>query len=288
MSDTCTATAQRRAILLMLICSVLWSIGGIFIKLIPWHPFAISGWRSLLAGICMAIYMRRFRLRLRFNRYSLTGGLALATTLLGFVVANKLTTAANAIVLQFTSPIFILLLSSAVLHQRITKRDVTVVAITSVGIALFFFDQMSTDGLTGNIIALCSGFLIAIMFLATGAADEDSRMSGILIGHLLCALIGAPVIFFTETALTPIAIGSIFVLGIVQLGIPYILFGMAIRDCPPLMCSLLGAVEPLLSPVWVFLFTGERPGLFALCGGAIVIVTITIWCVSRRSGSVTE
>lgn len=284
MSD---ASAKRRAIMLMVLCSILWSIGGIFIKLIPWHPLTISGWRSLLAAVCMWLYMRHSQLRLRMNAYSLIGGLSLMIALSLFVAASKLTTSANAIVLQFTNPIFILLLSVLVLRQPIVRDNVVVVGCTMLGISLFFFDQLSPSGLTGNLLALLAGFLLGVMYLATGSADEESRMSGLLLGHLFTALLGIPFAFFTDTPITFVSVSSILILGIFQLGIPYVLYGLAVKHCPPLMCSLIGAIEPLLNPVWVFLFTGERPGFFALCGGAIVIVSITVWCM-RRAAAATD
>lgn len=280
MSDS---AAKRRAIVLMVMCSILWSIGGIFIKLIPWHPLTIAGWRSLLAAVCMWFYMRHSHLKLRFNAYSVIGGISLMTALSLFVAASKLTTSANAIALQFTNPIFILLLSVVVLRQRIIRDNLIVVGCTMLGISLFFLDQLSPDGLTGNLLALLAGFMIGVMYLSTGSADEESRMSGLLLGHLFTAMVGIPFTFFTDTPVNFASISSILVLGIFQLGIPYVLYGLAVKHCPPLMCSLIGAIEPLLNPVWVFLFTGERPGVFALCGGAIVIASITVWCMRRAA-----
>lgn len=276
-----TLSPQKRAILLMVICSTLWSIGGIFIKLIPWNALVIAGWRSLLSAGCVLVYLRAFRMRPVVNRASLISGVMLALTFLLFVSANKLTTAANAIVLQFTAPVFILVLSAVFLHQKFSRADIITVILTMVGISLFFFDQLAPGNLLGNLVAIGAGFSMACMYVATGHTDEQSRMSGILFGHLLTALVGVPMMFVFDTPLSAPAVLSIFVLGIVQLGIPYVLYGIAVKNCPPLMCSLLGAIEPLLNPVWVFLFAGERPGLFALIGGVIVIVTITVWCVQR-------
>ena len=276
-----TPRAQKRAIWLMLACSSLWSIAGIFIKMLPWNPFVIAGWRSLISSVCVAAYLGLFHMRLRINRDSLVSAVMVSTTFLSFVCANKLTTAANAIVLQFTAPVFILLLSAVLFQQKFSRADLITVVVTMLGIALFFFDQLSPGNFFGNCVSIFAGLALACMYLATGHADEESRMSGILLGHLLTAVIGIPFMFFFDTPLTGSALGSILALGIVQLGIPYILYGIAVKDCPPLVCSLLGAVEPLLNPLWVFLFDGERPGVFALCGGIVVIVTITIWCVRR-------
>ena len=121
----------------MVICSTLWSIAGIFIKLIPWNALVIAGWRSLISAGCVVVYMRAARLRVRVNRTSLVCGVFLALTFLAFVSANKLTTAANAIVLQFTAPVFILILSALVFRQRFARADVAAVLLTMCGIALF-------------------------------------------------------------------------------------------------------------------------------------------------------
>ena len=272
---------EKQAILLMVICSSLWSIAGIFIKLIPWNPLVIAGWRSLFSAGCVLIYQRFTGQTFRLNRASVRCGIFLAVTFLLFVSANKLTTAANAIVLQFTAPVFILIFSVLFLKQKVTLPDLLTVLFTMGGISLFFFDQLSPGNLFGNFVAIASGFSMAAMYLATGSTDEESRMSGILLGHLFTAAIGIPFLFVYETPVTMPAVLSILTLGIVQLGIPYLLYGIAVKHCPPLACSLLGAIEPLLNPVWVFLFTGERPGMFALLGGALVIATITVWCVWR-------
>lgn len=272
----------------MVICSTLWSIAGIFIKLIPWNALVIAGWRSLISAGCVVVYMRAARLRVRVNRTSLVCGVFLALTFLAFVSANKLTTAANAIVLQFTAPVFILILSALVFRQQFARADVAAVLLTMCGIALFFLDQLSPGNLLGNFVAIGAGLSMAVMYIATGRADEESRMSGILIGHLFTAAAGVPCMLLFDTPISASAVLSIFALGVVQLGIPYVLYGIAVKNCPPLVCSLIGALEPLLNPVWVFLFTGERPGLFALIGGAVVIVTITAWCIRRDRAGASE
>ncbi|MCI8648848.1 MAG: EamA family transporter [Anaerotruncus sp.] len=272
---------ERHAVLLMVICSILWSIAGIFIKLIPWNPLVIAGWRSLLSAGCVAVYMYVTHLRFCLNRNSLISSVFLSLTFLAFVSANKLTTAANAIVLQFTAPVFILILSFFLLHQRFSRADLLTVLLTLGGISLFFLDQLSAGNLFGNLVAIFAGFSMGCMYLITGNVSEQERMSGILMGHLLTALIGCPFALVFDTPVNTAAVLSILALGIVQLGIPYVLYGIAVKSCPPLVCSLLGAIEPLLNPVWVFLFDGEAPGIFALLGGVIVIFTISIWCIWR-------
>lgn len=264
--------------LYMILCSVLWSMAGIFIKLIPWHPFAIAGWRSLIAAGVFGVYMLCAKKKLRVNRHSVLSAVFLCATFIAFVTANKMTTAANAIVLQFTAPVFILIISAVFFRQRFKLPDVLVVVLTLAGISLFFLDQLSPGNMAGNCIAILAGLVMALMYIFTAKADDDSRMSGILFGHLLTAAAGIPFSGAEGAALTGQGFLYVSILGVVQLGIPYLLYAIAVRKCPPLMCSLIGGIEPLLNPVWVFLIDGEAPGLFALFGAVVVIATVSLWC----------
>lgn len=270
---------ENVAIIEMLICAALWSIAGIFIKLIPWNGFAVAGMRSLIAGITIAVYMAIKRYRFVLSRKTLLAGLLSACVYTCFVCANKLTTAANAIVLQFTSPVFIVIFTALIYKTRIRKADALVVTFTLLGIALFFFDQLQPGYIAGNFVAIAAGMFMAGMFMAVGDLEGEQRFSGILIGQSLTFLFGLPFIIVTRPEFTMTATLSILVLGIFQLGIAYILYVKSSEFCPPLACCLLGAVEPLLNPVWVLIFDGERPGIFALIGGVIVVVSITLWCI---------
>ena len=270
---------RNRAILEMLLCAALWSIAGIFIKLIPWNSIVIAGLRSLIAGLVMFVYMRARGIGFTADRRSLAGGAALCLTLTCFVAANKLTTAANSIVLQFTAPMFIVVFSALFLKKRFSRADVLAVVLTMAGISLFFFDQLTPGHLAGNCVAIFAGMAFACYYMSLEGASESQRMSAILIAHGLTFLVGLPFTFVYPPELSAAPVACILVLGVVQLGIPYVLLGRASGACPPLACSLLGAVEPLLNPVWVFIFAGEAPGLWALIGGVVVVATITVWCV---------
>lgn len=274
---------KRKAIVQMLICATLWSTGGIFIKLIPWNPFVIAGWRSLIAAITVLAFLLVTKTKFRFNGRAVVMGLFMSCTFLAFVTANKLTTAANAIVLQFTAPLFLMVFSAIVFRERFRKADIAAVVFTMAGIALFFFDRLDKGFLIGNLVAILAGAVMAAMYLAIGKNDEETRMGGMLLGHTFTAIIGIPVMFFTETQVTTPAVLCILALGVVQLGVPYILLVLSSKNCPPLACSLLGALEPLLNPVWVFLFNGEAPGVFALVGGVIVITAVTVWCIWQNN-----
>lgn len=274
---------KRRAIIQMLICATLWSTGGIFIKLIPWNPFVIAGWRSLVAIGTVLLFLKLGKVKFRFNFRAVVMGAFMCLTFLSFVTANKLTTAANAIVLQFTAPLFLLIFSAVFFHEKFRRADLLAVLVTMGGIALFFLDKLDGGFLLGNCVAILAGAFMGGMYLAIGKVDEETRMGGMLLGHLFTAAVGIPVTFFTPTPVSTSAILCILGLGVIQLGLPYILLTLSSKNCPPLACSLLGAIEPLLNPVWVFLFNGEAPGLYALIGGVIVIVSITLWCIWQNN-----
>ena len=265
----------------MLCCAALWSIAGIFIKLIPWNPFAVASLRSMVSGTVIAVYMAMKRYRFVPSRRALIAGLLEGGVYLCFVCANKLTTAANAIVLQFTSPVFIVIYSALFFKEKIQRSDLTVVLFTLAGIALFFFDQLQGGYILGNCVAILAGMIMAGMFMAIGALKGEERFSAVLIGQITAFLVGLPFVLGGKLNYTPTAVVSVLILGVFQLGISYILYAKSADYCPPLACCLLGALEPLLNPVWVFLFNGERPGIFALIGAVIVIGAITIWCIHK-------
>lgn len=262
----------------MLTCAALWSIAGIFIKLIPWNAFAISSLRSLIAGITVLAFIKLKGYKIVLNRRTLTAGILMSFVYTAFVGANKLTTAANAIVLQFTAPLFIVIFSAILFKQKIRRADITAVICAMIGISMFFFDKLEGGYLTGNLVAILAGALMGGMYMAIGRTDGAERYSAILFGQLSAFLIGLPFIIATRPEISAFPVLYIIILGVFQLGIPYILYEMASEYCPPLACSLLGAVEPLLNPIWVLIFDGERPGAYALVGGVIVVASVTLWC----------
>ena len=270
-------TKENKASLEMLLCAALWSIAGILFKLIPWNGFAVAGMRSLIAGITIYVSMRFMGFHYVLNRRTLIAGFFSGCTYLCFTVSNKLTTSANAIVLQFTSPIFIIIYSAVLFGRKPKKQDLAVVLFTLLGISLFFLDQLKPGYLIGNFVAIGAGMFMAGMYVAVGEIEEEERFSGILNGQALTFLAGLPFFIATKPAVTPTELIALLTLGVFQLGLSYVLYVKASKYCPPLACCLLGAIEPLLNPVWVFLFNGEKPGLFALIGAVIVIVSITVW-----------
>lgn len=271
--------SKNKATFQILLCAALWSTAGIFMKWIPWSGFVIASFRSLLSGGVMVAFMAVNHFRFRINKRTLFGGISLAGTMLLFSVANKMTTAANAIVLQYTSPIWIVLLSAAFLHKRFHKADMIAVALAFFGIALFFADGLGAGNTAGNLVALGAGLSFGCYYISLGEGTEDERTSAVLVANIITFLIGLPFVATTQPQFDSVSVSLIIFLGIFQLGIPYVLLAHASGWCPPLVCSLLGALEPLLNPVWVAIFDGEMPGALALVGGVIVIATIAVWYI---------
>lgn len=277
-----TGAQERKGMLLILLCTLLWSISGLMIKQIPWSGPAIAGGRSLIAGCVMALYIRFSGLKFRMDRPALLSGVLLSAVFLTFTIANKLTTAANAIVIQASSPAFVLLYNVLFRKQRARALDIVTVVLTLIGITIFFLDQLSPGRLLGNLIALSSGVLLAAVYIITCGAPKQSCMNGILLAHGLTAVIGIPFALFGHAPFTMDIAGRLLLLGVVQLGIPYVLYGLAVQYCPPLAVSLIGMMEAIFNPLWVFLGTGERPSALALLGGAMVLLTIAFWAVQTQ------
>lgn len=271
MKDTTKGT------LAMLTAALLWSMGGIFIKMIPWNSLAITGARGLLAATVVFFYLRAKHIKLHVSKDSLKIAVCLAAVCATFVTANKLTTAANAIVIQYCAPVYVLLYVAFVQKKKLRPLDVAVVPITIVGVALCFISQIGRGGWLGDVIALISGLFFAGMFIASENVTEQTRVNGIMQGQLLTALIGLPVLAFTNPVFSLQAIGGILMLGLFQVGLAYIFYAVALKNAPLLTCSLLAVLEPLLNPLWVFLFNGENPGAWSIIGGTIVVFTITLW-----------
>lgn len=269
---------KRLSIIEMIICAVLWSIAGIFMKQLPWHGLAVASLRSLIAGITLLIYVLIKRYRFILSKRTVLSGILTGCVYICFASANKLTTSGNVIVLQFTSPVFIVIFSAVFLKEKIKKADLITVLITLLGIALFFFDDLQPGYVFGNIVSIAAGMFMAGMYIAVGNLETEERFSAVIIAQIFAFLVGLPFVIITKPVFTPLSTVSILALGIFQLGISYIFYIKACSACPPLACCLISVIEPLLNPVWVLIFDGEKPGLFALIGGIIVIVTVTLWC----------
>jgi DME family drug/metabolite transporter len=262
-------------ILLVVAAALLWSTGGLFIKWTQLSAFELSFGRSLLAAITVALFT--YREGFRLNALTVVTSLLYAALLLLFVVATKLTTAANAIFLQYTAPIYVLLLEPLFYKEKFRARDLLTVAACIAGMSLFFVGKLRPQDVEGNITALASGvcFAFYVLLLRHPQSQKVNRASSVIYGNLLLVLITAPAGLAALSKLSWHDAVSVSYLGVIQIGVAYTFFtlGMA-RGVRSLDAGIVGYIEPVLNPVWVFLFLGERPSKWAILGGAIIITAV--------------
>ena len=270
---------KRRGTALVFLAAVLYSIGGLCIKVIPWSGMAINGGRTAIALVVIGIYLLAARHPLRFNRWIALGALAVFGTNALYAVANKLTTAANVIVLQYTAPIFVMLFSALFLRRKPQRLDLMACAAVFGGILFFFLDSLQMGGGAGNVLALLSGVSYAGVFLLNDLPDTDP-ISSVFWGDLLSAVTGLPFLL-RETAFTPTAITSLVILGAFQVGLAYVVLCIGLKTTPPVTASLISGIEPVLNPVLVAVFYGESVGPFALVGAAVVISAVALYNVLK-------
>lgn len=261
-----------RAIIYILIAAALLSTGGIILKFVHMNPLAIAGARGLVASIVVLIYVRKPKFT--FSKPQVIGAFSYSLMVIGFVVANKLTTAANAIVLQFTAPIWVVIIGVWVLKEKIRWYDWMAITIVSLGMVLFFIDDISGGSTVGNIVAILSGVALAGATIAMRLQKDQSPVETTLLGHLITVFLALPFIFTANYSLQNII--GILLLGIFQLGISYILYALGTKYLTALETILIMFLEPILNPIWVFLFNGEQPSKYSLIGGALVILTVAV------------
>ncbi|HZJ25005.1 MAG TPA: EamA family transporter [Anaerolineales bacterium] len=269
-------TERGKAILFLALAAMLWSTAGVFVKALDWQPVSILGGRGLFTGIVFLLYLRRLPTKWSWWMV-LAAGASIATQFL-FITSTKLTTAANSIFLQYTAPIYVVLLAYWLLREKPSRTDWAAMGIILLGLLLFFGDQLSTEGFYGNILAVISGVTAAVMMVAFRAQKDSSPEDSVLLASLVIAIFGFPSILKESWTVTDWL--SIAYLGIIQIGLAFILFTRGIKHIPALEANLIGTLEPILSPVWVFLFLGERMGAFALLGGLVVLVGVVINAVA--------
>lgn len=263
----------------LLLAALLWSLAGVLIKGIGWPPLAVAGGRGIIAAAFLAATTRG--LSFTWSRPQIGAALAYVGCTVTFVIANRMTTAANAILLQYTAPVWVALFGAWFLGERPTRADWWAIGATFVGMSLFFADELRLSSLVGNLIGASSGVCFAGVAILMRRQKESSAVESIILGNLFAFAIGLPAI-----ATAPVMPTSgwvlLLILGAVQLGISYKLYSRAIRHVTALEAVLIPVIEPILNPVWVLLFVGERPGKLALVGGVVVLGAVTL----RASASI--
>ena len=261
--------ARFSGTLFVFLAALLYSIGGLCIKLIPWNGLSINGGRCAIALVVLGAYLAAIRHKPRLNRWVLLGALCIFGTNTLFSLANKLTTAANTIVLQFTAPVFVIVFSALFWKKKPQKLDLAACAVVFGGVLFFFVDSLEAGGALGNLLAVLAGAAYGGVFLLNEFPDADATLA-VFWGDVLSAAMGLPFLV-QETAFTSTALASLVVLGVFQVAVAYILLTIGLRSTPPVTASLVSGIEPVLNPLLVAAFYGETVGPYALAGAAVVI-----------------
>ena len=273
-------TAERKGVLYVFLAAVLYSIGGLCIKVIPWHAMSINSGRNRVSVLVVGGYLMRTRHRPRWNQWIAFGAICVCGTNVLFTLANKMTTAANAIVLQFTAPIFVMLLSLLFLHKRPQKLDVTVCTAVLLGVLCFFVESLEAGGTLGNLVALCSGLTYAGVFLLNDMPNSDP-ISSVFWGDVCSAAVGLPFLI-QETDFSVVPMTSLIILGAFQVGLAYILMCEGLKTTPAVTASLISGIEPVLNPTLVAVFYHETIGPVSLAGAVIVVVSIILYNIVKE------
>ena len=276
---------RNKSGLLVFLASVCFSTGGLFIKLIPWSPLAINGARNLIGAAVIGVYLLVTRHRIVFSRRVLIGALSMIGVTTFFAVANKLTTAANTIVLQFTAPVFVILFMAVIYRQKPGRADLLTCFLVLLGVVLFFVDGIRAGNLAGNVLAVLSGVCYAGVFMMNTGENADA-ISSCFLGQLTAGVLLTP-LCFRETDFSLPVMAAVFALGVIQVGGAYILLSIGIRKTPPVTASLITGLEPIMNPLLVAAFYGERVTALSVIGCVIVVLTIlayNVWLAKGRDG----
>ncbi len=275
-----SGSKRAQAILLLVAAAALWSLAGLLIKWVSLPALAVAGYRSAIALPVLLIYFGRRAVN--FSAVQLIGGASYAATVILFVSATKLTTSGNAILLQYTAPIYVALLSRWLLKEKIQWFDWVTIAAVLFGMSLFFIDKLSIGGLTGNILAIISGVAFAFVALFMRKQKDASPAGSAILGNLLTALVCLP--WMVQSSPAGVDWIGLALLGVFQLGLSYAFYAVAIKSVTAMEAILIPMLEPMLNPLWTLLFMGERLGPWALSGGAVVILSVLFRAVmSTRS-----
>ncbi len=275
MPQTQTTAASR---LQLLAAAFLFSTGGAAIKATSFSGWQVAGFRSLVAAV--ALFLLVPAARRNWSRRTLLVALGYSGTLVLFVLANKLTTSANAIFLQDTAPLYMLLLGPWLLREPVRRSDLVLMVVIAAGMSLFFVggqdvQRTAPDPFRGNIIAALAGVCWALTisglrWIETSSSGRESGMATVVVGNLIACLICLPkALPLSAPSMADWAV--ILYLGVFQIGLAYVFLTRAMRRTPALEASLLLLAEPAMNPVWAWLVHGERPAALAILGGVLIL-----------------
>ena len=261
-----------KGIVATMLAALVWSTAGVLVKLLHQDAFTILFYRSLYAGLLFLAVFRKEAMQ--FDRRAFLISIFYAPLLICFVSSTKLTTAANAIFLQYIAPAIVLIVEPKLLGTKMKRYNMVTVVACLLGLSFFLFEQKGTGHhWLGDGLALMSGFFLAGLILALSFSNRSGQMSGILLGNLWVVLVTLPAFLRSGPATTNEHLMLAF-LGFVQIGLGYLLFTYGQRRIPALEGSLISMLEPILNPIWVLLWYGEKPALWSLIGGAVILTAL--------------
>lgn len=243
------------------------------IKLTTLQPMQICFFRAVFAAAVFAVIFRRKAFGA--NGKTFINGLFYAAILILFVIATKLTTAANAIFLQYTAPIYVLVFEPLINKTEFKRINVITILACFAGMVLFFMGEISFTHVTGNIIALLSGVAFAAFLIGMRYNKHEYQFSTIFYGNIIIMLFCFPSVITMKTLSTS-DFAMVSFLGIFQIGIAYAIFTYGLKRVYAIEASLIAMIEPLLNPVWVLIGYGEVPSFPAIIGGLIIISSIAL------------
>ncbi|MFP3040465.1 DMT family transporter [Treponema primitia] len=258
-------------------CAILWSTSGLFIKLVNWHPIVIAGMRSLTAAVFMLIVRGFFPpKKSQKNPPGLlwAGALVYSFTMLAFVTANKLTASANAIVLHYSAPIWAALLGWFLIKEKPRREHWGALVMILGGLFLLFKDGLKSGNLLGDVIAMFSGIFFGAHSVVLRMMKDGNPRDSMILGHGINFIIAIPFLFLFPPDVNPGSVLPILFLGIFQIGCASLLFAYGTSRISAIQVMIITMIEPVLSPLWVFLAIGEKPSSSTLIGGLIIIVAV--------------
>ncbi len=271
MSANSNHSSHQQGIIAIILAAILWSTGGLFVKLLPQDAFTILSYRSILAG---SVFLLFFGKKLfKMNGRAWLNALFYCLLVLGFVMATKMTTAANAILLQYTGTIYVLLAEPYFFKIKMERVNVITIIACAIGMVILVSGDLESGDMLGNLIALASGFLFAALFIGQRLNAPEYQAGSIFWGNIMMGLIGLPFLLQSPLPTLPEAAMLVF-LGIFQLGLGYLLFTYGLKRVLAIEGALLAMLEPILNPVWVLVFYGEIPSSAAVVGGFIIIFAL--------------
>lgn len=260
---------SMKGTLYVLLSAICFSTGGVLIKLIPWSSVSIQGIRSIFSAVVIGGYMLFWHRKFVCNKAVVFGAVCNTVMAFSFVAATKLTSAANAIVLQFTEPVFVILLMWLLYKKKPGKDAVLACVIVFSGILCFFFESLSGGGMLGDFLAVFSGFSYALVMLMKKFPGADFE-SSLLLSNLFSVVVGIPA-YVKETEFSVEIWFFMVLLGVIQFGFSYIFLSKGLDKVSPVAASLTSTIEPILNPLLVVVFCGETVGRTAFLGALLVV-----------------